>query len=244
MHHFVVPSSYITDDAVAFSAAQAHQIARVLRLRSGERVVVLDGQGAQYLVEMEVTGGGVTGRIVGPAMACHEPRLRVTLLAAPPKGERWEWLLQKGTEIGVAYFQPVVARYAQPGTTTVKPRHREIVREATEQCRRLLLPHLAEPQPLPEALRDAARARDAATVLLWEGAHEPLLAEALRPALAAGIADVRLVVGPEGGFHPDEVALARELGITVAGLGPLILRAETAGLVGAAIALSCDGNQG
>ena len=241
MQHFVVPPTSVAGDAVAFSTAQARQIARVLRLRSGDRVVALDGQGAQYLVELEVAADAVAGRIVAPATACHEPRLRVTLLAAPPKGERWEWLLQKGTEVGVACFAPVVARYAQPGTTTVKPRHHEIVREATEQCRRLLLPHIAEPRPLPEALRDAAHDRAATTVLLWEGTDEPLLAEALRPALAAGIADVRLVVGPEGGFHRDEVALARELGIAVAGLGPLILRAETAGLVAAAIALSCDG---
>src|SRR5690242_10282978 len=144
MQHFVVPPASIVGDAVAFSTAQARQIVRVLRLRNGERVVALDGQGAQHLAELEVTASGVTGRIVGPATACHEPRLRVTLLAAPPKGERWEWLLQKGTEVGVACFEPVVARYTQPGTATVKPRHREIVREATEQCRRLLLPHIAE----------------------------------------------------------------------------------------------------
>lgn len=238
MRHFVVSPQDIEDATVAFSQAQAHQIARVLRLRDGDRVVVLDGQGGQYVVAVEVAAGRVAGRVVAPATACHEPEARVTLLAAPPKGERWEWLLQKGTELGVACFAPVIARYSQPGTAAIKPRHREIVREATEQCRRLLLPRIEEPQPLTTALSDAAREGDALTVLLWEGQAKLLLAEALRPALDAGVRDVRLVIGPEGGFHPDEVAQARELGITVAGLGPLILRAETAGLAAATIALA------
>lgn len=240
MHHFVVPPQAIDGAAVGFTPAQSHQIARVLRLRSGDEVVALDGCGAQYRVRLAVGGGGVRGEIVGPAAECHEPRLRVALLAAPPRGERWEWLLQKGTEVGVARFVPLVARYSQPGTATVKPRHREIVREAAEQCRRLLVPEIAEPCPLPAVLRDAARTRDAVTVLLWEGAREPHLGAALRPALARGIVDVRLTLGPEGGLHPDEVALARELELTIAGLGPLILRAETAGLVAAAIALAMD----
>lgn len=72
---------------------------------------------------------------------------------------------------------------------------------------------------------------------MWEGAGEPSLAATLHPALQSGAGDLRLVIGPEGGFHPDEVALARELGVPLAGLGPLVLRTETAGIVAATIAL-------
>lgn len=241
MQHFVVSPAAIAGTTVAFSPAQWRQMARVLRLRDGDTVVVLDGQGAQYVVRLAVAGGRVEGEILAPASVCHEPRLRVTLLVAPPRGERWEWLLQKGTEIGVARFAPVVARYSQPGTAMVKPRHREIVREATEQCRRLLLPQINEPQPLAQALAASAGPDDTTTVLLWEGAAEPHLTAALRPALARGVAGVHLVIGPEGGFHADEVALARKVGVTIASLGPLILRSETAGLVAATIALSLDG---
>lgn len=240
MHHFVVPPGSIDSGRVVFTPEQSRQIARVLRLRDGEEVVALDGQGAQYRVRVRLDRQSVIGEIIGPATDCHEPRLHVTLLAAPPKGERWEWLLQKGTEIGVARFVPLVARYSQPGTATVKPRHYEIVREATEQCRRLIVPEIAAPQPFATALREAAAAPDAVSVLLWEGTGTPSLSATLRPARQQGSAYVNLIVGPEGGFHDDEVALARERGVAIAGLGPLILRSETAGLVAAAIALSCD----
>ena len=241
MHHFVVPPKAICGETVAFPPDQGRQIARVLRLRSGDEVIVLDGRGGQYRARLVVHGTRASGTLLGPATECHEPRLRVTLLVAPPRGERWEWLLQKGTEIGVAHFVPVVARHSQPGTATVKPRHHVIVREAAEQCRRLLVPPIAAPQPLAVAACAAACTNDAATILLWEGAQDCPLPEALRPALEHGITDVRLIIGPEGGWHPDEVALAQGLGIPLAGLGPLILRTETAGPVAAAIALALDG---
>src|SRR5437588_6943460 len=208
MHHFVVPPGSLCGDTVAFSPDQGHQIARVLRLRSGDEVIVLDGRGGQYRTRLVVHGTRASGTLLGPATGCHGPRLRVTVLVAQPRGERWEWLLQKGTEIGVAQFMPVVAHYAQPGTAAVKPRHHVIVREAAEQCRRLLVPSIAVPQPLAVAVRAASGTNEATTVLLWEGARACPLPEALRPALEHGITDVRLIIGPEGGLHPDEVALA------------------------------------
>ncbi len=236
MQHFVVPPDAIEGDTVAFSSTQTHQIVRVLRLRGGDEIVVLDGGGAQYRARLIVEGKAVRGEIVGPSTACHEPGRRVTLLVAPPKGDRWEWLLQKGAEIGVARFTPIIARYSQPGTAVVKPRHHEIVREAAEQCRRLLVPPIEEPQPFAAALA-AACDGGGATALLWEGASESSLAAALCPAIQGGANDIRLVVGPEGGFHSDEIALARALGVPLAGLGPLILRTETAAIVATALAL-------
>lgn len=241
MQHFVVRQDAIRDNTIAFLPAQAHQITRVLRLRDGAEVIVLDGLGAQYRVRLAIEGKVTRGEIVGLAEACHEPERCVTLLVAPPRGDRWEWLLQKGTEIGVARFVPLITRYAQPGAATVKPRHREIVREAVEQCRRLLLPVIEQPRTFAQALTGPAHEDASAAVLLWEGTRESSLATALRPALARGITDLRLIIGPEGGFHPDEVALARDVGVPMAGLGPTILRTETAGLVAATIALAIDG---
>jgi len=241
MRHFVVPPENIQGHTVHFSPAQARQMTRVLRLRDGDEVVALDGVGRQVVARLVVEGRQARGEITGePDDACREPARRVTLLVAPPKGDRWKWLLQKGTEIGVARFVPLVARYSQPGTAVVKPRHREIVREATEQCRRLLVPTIADPRPFGAALDAAVHAPNASTVLLWEGRPEEDLAAALGPGHArAGVGgDVHLVVGPEGGFHPDEVALARRLGVPLAGLGPLILRTETAALAAATLALN------
>lgn len=242
MQHFVVPPDAIRDGAVAFAADQTRQITRVLRLRDGDEVVALDGIGAQYRVRLAIAGARVAGTISGPSDACHEPARRVALIVAPPRGERWEWLLQKGTEIGVARFAPVTTRYSQPGTAAVKPRHHAIVREATEQCRRLLVPAIKPPRPLHDALLDAVADEGAATILVWEGARETErgLVDVLCAAGEGAARRVNLVIGPEGGFHPDEVDEARQLGLPFACLGPLILRTETAGLVAAALAI-CGG---
>jgi 16S rRNA (uracil1498-N3)-methyltransferase len=236
VHHFVVDPGAIVGSEVRFSPAQSHQIRRVLRLHGADEVVVLDGRGAQYRVRLTAGKAEVAGEIVAPASVCREPRRRVTLLAAPPRGERWEWLLQKGTEIGVSRFVPLIARYSQPGSTTIRPRHHEIVREAVEQCRRLLVPEIAEPRPFAQALRTAANTTGM-TILLWEEHGADTLAALLGSRPGNEPEEISLIVGPEGGLHLDEVALARELGIAVAGLGPLTLRSETAALVAAALAL-------
>lgn len=242
MQHFVVPPDAIHDGAVAFAPDQARQITRVLRLRDGDEVVVLDGIGAQYRVRLDMAGAQVAGTIEGTSDACREPAQRVALIVAPPKGERWEWLLQKCTEIGVAHFVPVIARYSQPGTSAVKPRHHAIVREATEQCRRLLVPAIEPARPLRDALAGVATNKDETTIFVWEGAHgtERPLADVLRAAGKGDARRINLVIGPEGGFHPDEVDAARRLGLPFASLGPLILRTETAGLVAAALAICGD----
>src|SRR5262249_23922704 len=137
---------------------------------------------------------------------------------------------------GVSRFVPLITRYSQPGSTTIRPRHHEIVREAVEQCRSLLVPEICMPQPFAQALHTASNAAGI-TVLLWEEHGDDTLAEMLGAQSGVEASEIRLVIGPEGGFHADEVALARELGIAVAGLGPLILRSETAVLVAATIAL-------
>ncbi len=239
--HFVVAPEAIQGDAVVFSVAQAHQMTRVLRQTDGAEVIVLDGQGAQYRVHLSIAGKYVAGTVRGGAEACYEPARRVSLLVAPPKGDRWEWLLQKGTELGVACFQPIVTRYAQPGAAVVKPRHHEIVREAVEQCRRLKLPEIAPPRPLADALREAVQTPDHAVVMLWEGDHAGQGVLPLSALLDGEMGDagrhIVLIVGPEGGFHDEETALARDLGVALASLGPLILRTETAALAAAALVL-------
>lgn len=206
----------------------------MLRLRDSDEVIALDGVGAQYHVRLAIEGKQVRGKVVAPATARHEPERRVAL----PKGERWEWLPRKGTEIGVARFVPVVARYSQSGTAVIRPRHREVVREATKQCRRLLVPPIEEPRPFADVLTSATRAADTSIVLLWEGAGESNLTEALHTAKERSMGYMQILVGPEGGFHPDEVALARDVGVPLAGLGPLIPRTETAAFIAAALALN------
>src|SRR2546423_13850862 len=106
---FFVSQDAFRGGQVHFGGATSHQIQHVLRLRAGQRVVVLDTSGAEYEVELEAAGGAVSGRIVLRRPAGGEPRVRITLYQALLKLDKFEWLLQKGTEVGVAAFQPIVS---------------------------------------------------------------------------------------------------------------------------------------
>lgn len=224
MQRFFVPSASVQGERVAFTEAQAHQMARVLRLRSGAQVVALDGMGMQFTVQLDtVTAVQASGAILSSEPATGEPRVKLTLYQALLKGDRWDYVLQKGTEAGIARFVPVIARrcIAQPEGSARHARWQRIVTEAAEQSERGILPHLDEPMPLEAALRQAGGLR----LFAYERGVTPL-----RTALARRRpAEVSVFVGPEGGFEREEAAAAGAAGAQVISMGPRILRAETAG---------------
>jgi 16S rRNA (uracil1498-N3)-methyltransferase len=227
----------------------SHQVRTVLRLRGGARILVLDGLGWEYVVELvDLHGDRAAGRILERRQAMGEPRLFLTLYAALLKSQRLEWVLQKGTELGVSAFVPTVTERTvlrDVGRVRKKyARWERILREAAEQCRRGRVPHLSEPLSFGDACRVAAADHGRAFLpCVQEGGIG--LAEAVRagppwperPRLA-------LLIGPEGGFHEDEVRLALQSGIHAVSLGPRTLRAETAALAAATIVMSEFGELG
>lgn len=238
MHRFFVPPTAVQDGAVAFSADQARQMARVLRLQPGETVLALDGLGAEHTVTLgSVTPTTATGSVTATAVAAGEAAVRVTLYQALLKGDRWDYVLQKGTELGVAAFVPVLARrcVAQAEGEEKRRRWERIVLEAAEQSGRGVLPPVAAPVSLAAALPASAGVR----LFLHESATTPL-----RAALPPSFTEVALFVGPEGGFDDREVAEAAAAGAQVVGLGPRILRAETAGAATTAALLYAAGQFG
>ncbi len=240
-YRFFVPADAIDADQVVLNdSALAHQIGRVLRLRPGDRVLLLDGQGSAYTVMLTAVGREqITGQIEQQETAGGEPAISLTLYVALLRAERFEWVLQKGTELGVGMFVPVTCANSLPADRADArklARWRRILREAAEQSCRGRLPTIAEPQPFAAACTQAATADPA--LLLWEGSA-PHLRETLRTQLALPPdspvpADHRqpptisLLSGPEGGITPAELTTATEHGIIPVSLGPRILRAETA----------------
>jgi len=176
-----------------------------------------------------------TGRITAREPAGGEPPLPLILFQSLLKREKFEWILQKGTEIGVTRFVPLVTQRSLVQQTAVKPakmaRWRKIITEAAEQCRRGRIPRLDEPRTLPAAL--AMLPADTLALIPWEEEQRRPLPDVgnLTPAALA------LFIGPEGGFAATEVALALEHGCQSVTLGPRILRAETAALASAAVLL-------
>lgn len=220
----------------------SHQLRHVLRLRQGNRITLLDGSGAAYPTQIEALDTErATGRVLGEEQVQSEPRVSLVLYQCVLRRERFEWVLQKGTELGVSRFVPVISR-----RTVVRPaarllpkyeRWHAIVREAAEQSRRGRLPALGDPLLWDEALERGTGLR----LLAWEEAGES--STGLNPAVSEA-GEVALLVGPEGGISKEEAATAMDQGWGPLSLGPRILRAETAAVAAATVVMYAAGEIG
>ncbi|MCS7219833.1 MAG: 16S rRNA (uracil(1498)-N(3))-methyltransferase [Anaerolineae bacterium] len=241
MHRFFLPPDVIREGQVRFPEMTARQILHVLRLRPGDIVAVLDGQGILYRVILKrVDRDAVLGQVTGQEVATGEPKMAVTLYASLIKGERFEWILQKGTELGVLRFVPMVTERTVVRDLTLstsrQARWRRIVQEAAEQSGRALLPEVETPMTFAAACEQAAMAD--LSLIAWVEEKRRTLADIWgnrRPATLA------ILIGPEGGFTPDEVEQACACGIMPFSMGPRVLRAETAAVVAVALAMQQAG---
>jgi 16S rRNA (uracil1498-N3)-methyltransferase len=230
---FVEPTAIRGSSAVIADHGLVHQIADVLRLGPGNRIVLLDNGGWEYTAVLDtVERGRICATVEQRQPAGGEPALHLTLYVALLKGDRFEWMLQKGTELGVSAFVPLVADRSvgtagEIGSSKLE-RWQRIVREAAEQSRRGRVPPLQAPQNFDQACAQATPV--ATTLLLWEGNGIPGIRTYLRsmPPQPGAFA---IFSGPEGGWSEDELATASGYNVAKVSLGPRILRAETAPLV-------------
>jgi len=241
MHRFFVPPQVIQGDQIALPPDVTHQLRHVLRLRPGDRIAVLDDQGFLYEVVLTVlTRWEATGQVVARRPAGGEPAIHITLYQAVLKGDRFEWVLQKGTELGVTAFVPVLAarcviRNADDIMRKL-PRWRRIIREAAEQSGRGRLPRLMEPMAFADVCQQA-KTRWGLWLMAWEEEQNQGLKTVLAERNHQASGRIQLLTGPEGGFSETEALSAQACGIKSVTLGSRILRAETASIVAATIIL-------
>jgi len=207
-----------------------HHIWDVLRAEPGAQVVLADGRGGECTARIDGRRGGELLLTAAPAVHVPPPRVKVHLAFAPPRFARAEWLFEHGTEVGVAVFHPLTTERARPHGEARGDRWQKIVRAAAGQCDRAWLPEVRPLRALREFVADASLPKDRR--LATAGAPPPS-----PPVQRDGDGEVVLLVGPEGGFAADEQELARAHGFSPMGLGPHVLRTETAALVGAAALL-------
>ncbi len=237
-NHFFVPESSIEGAQVRLSAEQAHQISHVLRLKPGDAIVVLDDSGAQYDVTLtSIAPREAVGQVMNKYQAGGEPATQLTLFQSLLVREKFEWVLQKGTEVGVARFVPVLTERSIVRDKRIEEskrnRWRHIMTEAAEQSHRGRIPQLEQAVTFDEAIRQSA---DFDRCLIAALSHKAvLLRDALQGIKKGG--SVALMIGPEGGFTPEEMAAACERGAVPMSLGPRVLRTETAAVVAAALIL-------
>ena len=233
MHRFFVPSEWTDDDRVEIHGEVAHRIGRVLRLAPGAEIVLFDGSGMEWTVRLDgVARDHAAGRVLSSEKGRGEPTVKLTLYQGVMKGSKFDWTLQKGTELGVSCFVPMdcrrsvprIRRESQPARLA---RWRKIIVEAAEQSGRAVIPDVADPVTFQEVC-DALERAPGLVVLPWEGESVKSLSAAVSEAPDSK--EVALVIGPEGGLDPEEVDYARGKGLEPVSLDRRILRAETAGI--------------
>ncbi|GAC1407039.1 MAG: RsmE family RNA methyltransferase [Ktedonobacteraceae bacterium] len=210
----------------------AHQVRDVLHLHNGEQIVLLDNSGDEFVAlvtrtERKIVAVQVVERHTGP----REPSVGIMLCQGLLKSARFEWILEKGTELGVTVFAPVLCHRSTAGLEEAGPskiqRWQRIIQEATEQCGRSRLPSLLPIRPLTHVLEHIPS--DALALMPWEEEHNQSLRNALR-SFKSSHSMVVLFIGSEGGLMADEVQQAQRHGVQSVTLGQRILRAETAAL--------------
>jgi 16S rRNA (uracil1498-N3)-methyltransferase len=229
---FFLPAAALQGEIVTVAGEPLHHLHSVLRLKAGAELLLLDGagncvRGRLLSLDRHTATVSVLARWQERESCCP-----LQLLQGLPKGDKFELVLQKGTELGVTRFQPLVsARTVSRPERGRSERWARIVSEAARQSRRPVLPEVGELLTLEQAL---GRVTAPLRLLLWEAGSQPLAG--VLPAEAP--AEVAVLVGPEGGLTAAEVALAVAGGFVPVHLGPRILRTETAGLALAAV-LQC-----
>lgn len=248
MHRFFIPPDWIRGNRVTVSGPQAHQIARVLRMQPDDRILVLDNSGWEIETRLvTVRPDAVEGEVVRRSLAATEPRTKISIYQGILRSKNFEYVLQKGTELGVVDFIPVIADRCVVSDLEAVEKKRQrwewIIQEAAEQCRRGRKPVLRPALLLPPAC-ERARHGAGLSLIFWEGdSNQPQkseerrdLRELLRTPPSSSKKNwppltISLFFGPEGGFSMEEVGLAERYGLIPVTLGPRILRAETASLV-------------
>jgi 16S rRNA (uracil1498-N3)-methyltransferase len=229
-NRFYEASELPVGEEVALSKEVANHISRVLRLKDGAEITLFNGDGANYLATVTVVGKSVTAAIIDKTAANNESPLNIHLGQAISRGERMDFTLQKSVELGVLNITPLIServqfRYDEKRLKKKMNHWQKIIESACEQSGRTVVPCLNSPMSLPDWLQ----ADESPGLLFVPGATTGLMD-------LPSQANIRLLVGPEGGLSDAEVALSLNTKLfTAVNLGPRILRTETAALAAISI---------
>jgi 16S rRNA (uracil1498-N3)-methyltransferase len=232
---YAPPSAFSAElDSVGLASDEARHLRDVLRLKPGDEVYVFDGTGSEFHCRVEESRRDSADlKIISKAEPARpESPLQLTLAVALLKGEKFDLVVQKATELGIARVVPLITRYAdirlRDETDAVKrvARWQRIALEAAKQSGRAVVPEVNNPVSFASLLQNTA---DGMPRMLFSERAGQSLSEAAK-AIPAGVSRVTALVGSEGGWADEELAGARDAGLTVVTLGGRTLRAETAAI--------------
>lgn len=229
MARVFVPQEQIKNDIVTISGQDAKHIATVLRCAVQDPLEVI-AEGLIYETEIiAIENGMIKAKIVSiPDINAEQP-IQIYLLQGLPKGDKLEWVIQKGVELGVYCVMPIAMERSVSVLTPEKAgkkqqRWQAIAQEAGKQCRRNHIPEVCAPQKLEQAL--AGLPKDCKIVVPWEEEQSTGMGDFLQGSPSP----VAIVIGPEGGISQKEIEVIRRFGGKTVTMGPRIMRTETAAI--------------
>lgn len=236
MHRFYLPLEHWQENALGLTGSEAHHCRNVLRLETGDKIVLFDGRGRELTAE--IVSGDATEIRLRKLHDAHTPalRCRITLGQAIPKGKNMDLIVQKAVEIGATEISPIISdrtivRLADEAAAAKQTKWQTIAIEAAKQCGQNWLPQVQIPQTLSQFFQNHQSFDLQLIGSLQSDARH------LKKILAQFVAEhgerpasVLMLVGPEGDFTPAELSLARSHGCQPITLGPIILRVETAAI--------------
>ena len=233
LHRFFVEESLGGKDSFAIKDKDLlHQWKNVFRFQVGHRIILLDNSSYEFIAQIvSLTNLMAEVEIISGKISDTTPKIELALFAALIKKDNFEWIIEKGTEIGVSYFVPVLAERSEKKNFN-KERAEKIIEEATEQSGRAKLPKIHEIFKLGEAINFCKELEIDQIIVM-----DPTGEEKLSKKVVGDNKKVALFIGPEGGWSSQELSLFKKNSLDICTFGEAILRAETAAIVSAATLL-------
>ena len=249
-HRYYCPPENISADktALTFTGDEAAHLSRVLRAKPGQQLTAFDGAGMRYECSVDTVGPeAVACTVHAAAPGGAEPDVAVTLYVGYPKSDKLELIIQKAVELGAVRIVPFFSRFcvtAPKKEEQKNVRYARIALEAAKQAGRDRIPEVAMPLSYNELLKELPQ-YDAALFCYEATAGGPTVRDCCTAARAAAgerVPCMAVITGPEGGFAEQEAAAAEAAGARIVGLGPRILRCETAPLAALAAIMTLTEN--
>jgi len=233
MHRFFIKKEDIFEGTIIVSGEDVQHIARVLRLQNGDRIILCDGEGTDYLTAiLSMDKHSIRTNIIDKEASKSEPDIDAVLYQGIPKSTKMDIIIQKCTELGVKRIVPVYTARTIVKFESEKDEKKKVERwakiseEAAKQSGRGIIPGISMPMTLKEAVRDAAKLDKVIVPYELEGSVS------IKKELSKSkVGSIGFFIGPEGGFESSEIGKAEEIGAVPVTLGSRILRTETAGVV-------------
>ncbi len=234
MHRCLIKPEDWDSHCVSLPDSEAHHLLHVLRIEAGEQVSVFDGAGREAVAMVEVEQNGEVVLHILDSVAVKLPSVEITLLQAVPKGKRMDLIIEKGVELGVARFVPLMtARGVVKATKT--ERWERVAVSAARQCGLSRIPEITSVMTVADALEQYSGTGLFLVASLFEGALP--LHDILLQARKDRVDKVSVLIGPEGDLTEAEMQMALDKGGVPVSFGDLVLRVETAAIYAASVIL-------